>query len=52
MLHWNSKVTIILRKRKMGKKTIIVRQMEYYIISLSNMCNITHVKVIKVAIFY
>jgi hypothetical protein len=31
MLHWYSKVTIILRKRKMGKETIIVRRREYII---------------------
>jgi hypothetical protein len=35
MLHWYSKVTIILRKRKNGKETIIVRRREYKI-NLSN----------------
>jgi hypothetical protein len=29
MLHWYSKVTIILRKRKNVKETIIVRRREY-----------------------
>ena len=29
MLHWYSKVTIILRKRKIGEETIIVRWREY-----------------------
>ena len=29
MLHCYSKVTIILRKRKMSKETIIVRRIEY-----------------------
>jgi len=29
MLHWYSKVIIILRKRKNAKETIIVRQKEY-----------------------
>jgi hypothetical protein len=30
MLHWYSKVTIILTKRKNGKKTIIMRRREYH----------------------
>ena len=29
MLYWYSKVTIILRKRKNAKETIIVRRREY-----------------------
>jgi len=28
-MHWYSKVTIILRKRKNGKETIIVRRRKY-----------------------
>jgi len=28
-MHWYSKVTIILKKRKMSKKTIIMRRKEY-----------------------
>ena len=31
MLHWYCKVTIILRKTKNAKETIIVRQREYKI---------------------
>jgi len=30
MLHWYCKVTIILRKRKNAKETIIMRRWEYH----------------------
>jgi len=47
MLHWFSKVTIILRKRKYGKETIIVRQMEYkrefkLVTNANKICLCTH----------